>query len=250
MSGPLTTFNTGIISKPFTPSQFSGLELWLRGDHGVIADSNGRVSEWRDYSGKQRHVTQATSGQQPLRVNAAKAGLPGVQFVSTRSDILESTTATGIDNCTIYTVFRLDNADSTEDLPISIGQGSGPFTRKCRFLYRGASATKIGFATWGNDFAGSATDYDTGNFHVIGALQSGTSVTIIKNSNTESITLSFAPETTTQDYWGIGGSSITGFGNYYTNCTIGEVIIYNRAVNITERQQILTYLRNKWQTPV
>lgn len=249
MSGPLTTYNTAIISKPFSPSQFSGLELWLRGDMGIIADSNGRVSEWRDYSGKQRHVTQSTAGKQPLRVNAAKAGLPAIQFVTTRSDILESTTTTGIDNCSIFTMIRIDNADATEDLPIAIGQGGA--IAACRFLYRGASLAKVGFATWGNDFAGNLTDWDTGNFNSIAVVQSGANLTILRNSTAETTNLASVPSTTSQNYWGIGGSSTTsGAANYYSNCTIGEVIIYNRALNITERQQILTYLRNKWQTPV
>ena len=247
MSGPLTTYNTAIISKPFSPLQFTGLELWLRGDHGVIADSNERVSEWRDYSGKDRHVTQATAGQQPLRLNAAKAGLPALQFTSTRQDVLESTTATGIDDCSIFVAIRVDSTDSTEDVYIAIAKGNDQ--GRCRFLYRPGSSANINFATWGNDFTSGTIGWDTGNFHAVGSILNGASVTILRDSLIETANLGSNPVATSQNYWGIGATSQTGFGSYYSNCSIGEVIIYNRAVNITERQQILTYLRNKWQTP-
>ena len=248
MSGPLTTFNTGIISKPFTPSQFTGLELWLRGDHGVIADSNERVSEWRDYSGKQRHVTQATAGQQPLRVNAAKAGLPALQFTSTRQDVLQSLTATGITNCSIFVAIKVDSTDSTEDVYVAIGQGAS--VNKCRFLYRPGANTNIGFALWGtNDYNNGTISWDTGNWHAVGAVQDSTSVTVYRNSTNASFNFGITPPTTDQSYWGIGATNISGYGSYWTNCHIGEVIIYNRDVSPTERLQIMTYLKNRWQTP-
>ena len=247
MSGPLTTYNTAIISKLFTPTQFSGLELWLRGDHGVIADSNERVSEWRDYSGKQRHVTQATAGQQPLRVNAAKAGLPALQFTTARQDVLESATTTNIDNCSIFTAIKVDSTDSTEDVYVAIGLGNN-FNR-CRFLYRPGSSANINFATWGNDFTSGTIGWDTGNYHTVGAVQTANSVTVYRDSLSETGSFGSAALTTNQNYWGIGATSQSGFGSYWTNCHIGEVIIYNRAVNPTERLQIMTYLKNRWQTP-
>lgn len=221
--------------------------MWLKADQGVTLDGNGRVSQWNDQSTIARHVTQSVTSQRPLYIASAQNGKPGIQFVTSRQDILESTTSTGIDDCSIFTVMRLDGSDATEDLIISIAKGND--LGRGRFLYRPSSSTKINFATWGNDFTSGTIDYDTGNYHVIGVTLSGLSLTLFRDTTVQTGVIASNPVLTSQSYWGIGGSSITGFGNYYSNCTISEVIIYDRAVSTNERTQITAYLKARWATP-
>lgn len=50
-----------------TPNQLSGLDLWLKGDAGVIYNpTTFRVSQWTDFSGNNRHAVQPSTSLQPL----------------------------------------------------------------------------------------------------------------------------------------------------------------------------------------
>jgi hypothetical protein len=50
---------------PRDPSDIDGLTVWLQADRGVVLDSSGNVSEWRDRSGRGNHAVQATAGARP-----------------------------------------------------------------------------------------------------------------------------------------------------------------------------------------
>ena len=63
-----------------SPLSFSGLRMWLRGDAGVVADSSGRVSVWRDQSGNGADAQQPVSSRQPVRVPLVVNGMPGLAF--------------------------------------------------------------------------------------------------------------------------------------------------------------------------
>lgn len=229
------------------PIPLNGLQMWLKADQGVTLDGNGRVSQWNDQSSAARNVSQSASGQRPLLVSSAKNSLPAIQFTSTRQDVLESLTSTGVDNCSIFTVIKVDSTDFTEDVFVAIGKGFNP--QRVRFLYKSGSNTNIGFAGWNNEYTASGIDWDTGNWHVAGLTQNNQDVLVFRDTTTASGTLPNTSLTTNQDYWGIGASSQTGAGSYWTNCHIGEVIIYNRAVSTNERTQITAYLKARWATP-
>ena len=58
----------------------SGMLLWLRSDVGVVADSNGNVSQWTDQSGLGNNAFQSTPANEPQLVANQFNGLPAVQF--------------------------------------------------------------------------------------------------------------------------------------------------------------------------
>lgn len=233
----------------------SGLQLWLKADEGITLDGNGRVSQWDDMSGIGRHVTQSVSGQRPLYIASVQNNKPGVQFVASRQDILESLTTTSIANCSVFTVLRVDNFDSTEDVYIAIAKGDD--YGRCRFLYRNVTQ-KVNTEVWGG-FVNPTTinfDYSSTVFSIYGFVQQSANVILFKDSSSVSGMYMVggnqypaAVQSTQQSYWGIGGSSQTGYGNYYTNSTICEVVIYNRDVTSNERTQITSYLKARWATP-
>lgn len=68
----------------FTPTEIAGLELWLdAADSSTITTTSvGRVSQWSDKSGKDKHATQATDGSRPMYVSSVTNGLPGIHFDS------------------------------------------------------------------------------------------------------------------------------------------------------------------------
>ena len=49
----------------WTPSGLLGLQMWYAAEDASITSSGGKVSEWRDKSGNNRHATQPTAANQP-----------------------------------------------------------------------------------------------------------------------------------------------------------------------------------------
>lgn len=73
--------NRLIRPKEFSPSQLSGLSLWLRSDLGVSTVA-GAVDVWADQSGNGNHFTQSTALNRPpyTAVNAVYNNHPTLDF--------------------------------------------------------------------------------------------------------------------------------------------------------------------------
>lgn len=66
----------------FTPTDISGLSVWLKADALVLSDADP-VSSWTDSSGNARHATQATSGARPTYRTGVVNAKPVVRFDGT-----------------------------------------------------------------------------------------------------------------------------------------------------------------------
>lgn len=64
---------------PFSPSDISGLKLWLKADSLSLSD-NDPVATWTDSSGLGNSATQATSGSRPTYKTGIVNGKPVVRF--------------------------------------------------------------------------------------------------------------------------------------------------------------------------
>ncbi len=63
-----------------SPATVAGLALWARADVGVEADEAGQVSVWRDVSGRNNDLTQATPAAPPQLVPDDGHGRQVVHF--------------------------------------------------------------------------------------------------------------------------------------------------------------------------
>jgi hypothetical protein len=76
-----TVSTAGFVSaRDFSPASVDGLGLWVRGDAGVAADAAGRVSAWRDQSGRGNDLAQSTLASQPVFTRDQVNGLPVLRF--------------------------------------------------------------------------------------------------------------------------------------------------------------------------
>src|SRR4051794_1826732 len=71
----------------FSPTDVSGLKLWLKADAGAYSDSgttlcanNDTVKQWNDQSGNSNNVTQVTSGKRPTYKTGIQNGQPVLRF--------------------------------------------------------------------------------------------------------------------------------------------------------------------------
>lgn len=64
----------------FSPTDYSGLVLWLKADAGLSLADGAPVVTWSDQSGRANHATQATSGNRPIFRTTGIGSLPAVDF--------------------------------------------------------------------------------------------------------------------------------------------------------------------------
>jgi len=65
---------------PRLPDSLSQLRLWLRADAGVTLDEQGRVSGWKDRSGKGHDAQQLLASARPELVSEGVNGQPALRF--------------------------------------------------------------------------------------------------------------------------------------------------------------------------
>lgn len=71
------------IASGFDPRSIAGLEFWLDAeDISTLTLNDTTVSQWRDKSGNNRHVSQATASRQPTYSQSGNNGRASVEFRS------------------------------------------------------------------------------------------------------------------------------------------------------------------------
>jgi hypothetical protein len=228
------------------PSAISNLQLWLKADAGVIINSSA-VSQWSDQSSVNNHCIQNTLVNRPTQVvNVPELnGNSAIRFDGT-NDFLIGTTLSNINNSS-FTIFVVANGESQSSSIaslFSVNTASNGF-----YFTRRPSINKFSI------FNQNATINSISNFPSIGynyRLLSG-----IKTLNTS---FSFRVNST-QDFNSTSAGLTTSFTN--TNYQLGagnssnffkgdiaEIILYDRALSLSEISQVELYLMNKYAPPV
>lgn len=223
----------------FSPTNLSGCVLWLdandldgdgvaEGSHEAgSGDSTGMVSQWSDKSGMANHATQNDPSRQPKLEMSADVG--GLSVVSNDGldDMLVFNTITNIR--TVCWVLKDDNPNRSTDLRFLLGHDqSYHFHRGAGVLFSNyASGAIKGGAGWLNKAPVNLTTDDL-------PMSQYCLFSLVTTGNVEANLLSGdrPPKSSAAGrYW---------MGDY---C---EVIIYDRALSDTERQQVENYLSSKW----
>jgi hypothetical protein len=126
------------IQQPFTPSQLSGLVLWLEATQGVVTNQS-KVSTWMDRSGRNNNAGQSVAALQPSFVTGVVNGLPVIRFANTALQVTDSVTLQwAAEDFTLLVVGGYKNTTTS-------GLGYGMFVAKQETPYPYA-----GPALWGN----------------------------------------------------------------------------------------------------
>jgi hypothetical protein len=228
----------------------AGLLLWLdAADDTTFNYSTGtEVSQWRDKSGNNFHANQATTAQQPSRstvVNSRKS----VNFTSANGDFMRVNSGMVFTNSVTAIVFIkpgtqnnayadiLDQDHSMDGYNGWVIQRNNTASQWLVWLANEANTT------WLNTNAISYTD----NTSQIVTLRKGSSTLTLYSNGTSSGDVAVANQQIRQaNYFGLNiGYWRAGGGRYY-NGEICEIVVYNRALSLTELNQVHTYLGQKW----
>jgi hypothetical protein len=228
-------------TQPFIPTQISGCVSWFdAADSTTFVLSSSKVAQWNDKSGNGYSVVQTDSTKQP----SLSSSPPGV--ILQGSAVLRQTIANVplIANATALTMMFVGQQSgagtnnfitmwfSTEGPSVS---GGSP----AKFYIQSSGSGGILMAWNGGSSLTSTNTNPTGQNAIFGAIlaSSGASTNI---NGTLTNTSSSALVTT-------GTTSLLTFGySGYTNNIMNEIVMYNKALSTSERQQVEGYFAWKW----
>jgi len=227
-----------------------GLLLWLdASDDSTFSYSSGtEISQWRDKSGNNFHANQSTTANQPSRSTAVNSR-KSVNFTSTNGDYLRVNSGMVFTNSVTAIVFIkpgtqnsayaniLDQDHSMDSYNGWVIQRNNTASQWLVWLANGANTT------WLNTNAISYAD----NTAQIVTLRKGSSTLTLSSNGTSSGDVAVADQQIRQsNYVGLNiGYWRAGAGRYY-NGEMCEIVVYNRALSLTELKQVHTYLGQKW----
>lgn len=234
----------GISLKPystaqFSPSDISGLKLWLRSDLGITLNGS-TVSAWADQSGNSNHVSQATAANQPTYVTNQLNGQPILDFDGT-NDVLTGTfgaALTGVKNWTLIAVMKADVVTGVR-IPVSLGGNAAGY----EFTINAASSAKREITCKG---AAVVTDGNATTSYEVwtGTRDNGGTPNLVLRINGTSQTLS-APTTgvsTLAASAAIGANYTAGF----FDGKIAEILVYNQDISGASLNQVHSYLGTRY----
>jgi hypothetical protein len=213
----------------------SGMLLWLRGDAGVAADSNGNVSQWADQSGLGNNAFQGTAASQPAFVANQDNGLPIVRFNGANALSLPYNLMQGAQSGQIIAVLKVTAAQNTPDILWEFGTGGG---------------TSYNNALHSDDFGSSdpnsATVETQGQITQFFIYDSAidTNGTIVFRSNGTPLWTRTGLTVGFQANPGIGASPTVGSFE-----DVAEIFVYSRVLSLQEQAQVYSYLASKYYMP-
>lgn len=246
--GVQTIRKVGGGAAPFSPTDLSGLSLWLKADAGVTL-SGANVTAWADQSGNGNNAS-ANSGEEPTFISSFSNSKPAIEFNGT-TQIIQIADANSLDFLTTSSFIVLKY----------IGQGTGNNIVYFKNANAGSPEDPAMYGLVGANGdnlvsfsvnVGGWSDYETSIFitnavpKILSMTLDGTNQNVYSNgslSNNFSIVGNIATSTGTLQ---IGGYNQSFNASEYFYGQIAEVIMYNRAVTGTERQQVEAYLNTKY----
>lgn len=211
-----------------TPSDISGLYAWY--DANLEWDTTP-VGSWNDLSGNARTLTQGTALNKPALTSAIYNGFNGIDFDGSNDHLLNNTGSLSQPS-TVFVVVRPDVVTGTKSI-VDSNSGAISAIRIFNSNYELHSGSQL--------FGGAATAGATEI--VIGEFNGASSKIFINNGTTAANTGNAGTNARAGIRVGLdftGGAPFDG--------KVFEVIIYNKILSSTERQQVYDYLNAKWKT--
>lgn len=250
MSGVIGYSKIGVLttgSALAAPDDISGLTAWYDASQEAYAN-NDSVSSLTDQSGSGNTMSQAFGSLQPIfQTNQFPSGKPGVVFDGVDDYLKGTNPASSVFSNTAITVFTVFKA-------VSIGTaGANVYDNDTIW---GELTANLALTLDPTAYV-QAYNYDGTVDQINTSISTGTAYVHMMRHETGSIyaSLNGGAESTTASGTTSGALGLDYFlgagyaGTTYSNVIVAEFIIYNRALNASEIDDVTTYLNAKWLTP-
>lgn len=244
-----STAQFSLVSEPVLPQITSGdMRLWLKADAGVVADSLGRVSQWKDQSGQTNDAFQINTNQQPVLVRSDKfLGRPALRFdgiqSSTTGDFLHGTGDVGIpSDFTSFAVYRFNGGNNVEHEIAFVGT-PWDYNNVRSYYIRGL---ELAFSAWANDYgSGFSIPTNTARIWTYRMRANKSYLDSFDTSSTATNKFTFSLQsigTPSAGYYVGGlGSAVRNFGG-----DVAELVFFRGALSDVDRTAIEKYLKDKY----
>lgn len=227
-------------SSAFSPSDVSGLTLWLVADD--ISGSDGdAVATWPAKSPTTISATQGTAGARPTLQTAEVNGHNAVLGDAVNDGLALSAS---VSTAGSWTVISVQKRSSSTALGGSIGAlATTPGV--------GAPFPALEYGSISRTYLASRTDqkYATINaqaWHVLTSQDNAGTLVLRVDGSVQSLTA--AADTGANDFDRMFYRSGSGASEYW-GTYIGEIVAYTRALNATELGQVEAHFKAKYNTP-
>jgi len=219
----------------FSPTSITGCQLWLDAADSSTITGTTTVTQWRDKSGNTRHMgvgsgTTSYSSSAIQLTNSYMFVTSAVNLINVTVFIIAKTT--GPSNQTVFTGRPNSsvNWDSLDGFGFYMDE-----TIQVRFYGQQPSGK---FST----FSVNTSTPRLFSFKSTGTSVSGWYQGVSQSGGTLSST-----RTSTAQGFAIGGEwAGSSYGNITTNASLYEIIVYNSDLTDNQRQQVESYLAQKW----
>jgi hypothetical protein len=241
----------------FDPKTIPNLTGWyLATDSASYTESSGQISEWRDKSGAGNHLTQTTANNRPTLFesssdtqNSTRAVINGRQalfFDGVNDRLLTTNTVTSGQSRTVFAIAkRIDNSTTATVACFGVTVVQGISRWLCRFG-RSAELAVGGDSTTTNQTVSSLLAWDTAHLSCWSQNSSNRNLTYLLNNTSYAITGN--PPVAQTSFAGltvgalVAGASIIQF----MNGVIGELVIYDRELSVSERNTVTRGIAARW----
>lgn len=219
----------------------TGLQLWLDAalPGTITRDGLGKVSEWKDKSGLNRHCVQGTATAQPTFQATGIAGLPAVNFDGSDDFLPFSDQTLPWIASSSFTIIYVASKPANNNTYVLGGTASG--TRNNLIAgYVSSNTFKFGF---GND--------DQNAIVPIGVVGTPEIYTLVYNNSDNSRRVrrngtDVAVGASSGGLTNMTGQVIGRYSATFGAFKLGELLIYNRALTVNEYISIERDLISKW----
>lgn len=220
-----------------TPGGVAGTILWLQPE----GTSGQSVSEWKDRSVSQNHATQATPAYQPTFWDDAAHNVnfnPVVHFNGSNSSLLLDIAKLPQGNSPRTIVAVAQTKVDTGNHYI-ISWGTSTTSKMIGMMQINTTGALTGHS---NAFQSSGNFWEVGVPNELFGTWDGTDASLYSRMKTLG--------SGNRNYWNTGNTqarigSIIGGGEYWQGA-IGDIIVYDRVLTETERQQVSSFLAIKY----
>lgn len=218
----------------------TNLQLWLKADAGVTKDGSDNVASWADQSSNAHHADQSLAASKPLWVDNIINGKPVIRFDGNSDLMTTDMTGPGGSEFTFFVV-----AKSNGQSIIGYSGGAGyilySYANPDNFVISNDGGTYGGLNSGTNNplnFQLSCARYKA---NTANGMQTFVNGALLAQRTSADILLPNVPLQL--------GSYPGGGANEVIKGDVAEIIIYNRALTDSEREQVENYLTQKYSLP-
>ncbi len=249
-----SSFKARFTGKSFTPYDLS--------PYAWYTDSGTVTTTWSDISGNARSLTQFTTANRPAIVTNALNGRQVRRFDGTDKFFHRTSMPSALGDYTILVIHKYNSLVSSgngwEGL-VYVGVDNTRATSNTGQLHLQRINLTNGIGGHNAGVATTSINVDTGAGGLLvpriscisrqgGTNGNGGTVSVRSNNLTTTGTQSWTTSATTPTGFMVGGRQQTVVP--YTNADIGEIIVFNRAITETERDNLFQFFSTKWSITV